>query len=146
MPSNHGSGSDQSASMGRSDNETPEADASFLDDDFLSFPQEDNGDSKTSRKRSRSNSPVPQVNGKISGVSVPWFESSQTQTQTQQRQWDQGRGYSCYYEPPSLVKLHNEIVSFVKLMEPTREELEIRERMVERVTVLAERTFGKRVS
>ena len=58
-----------------------------------------------------------------------------------------GRGYNSYYhETPALIKLHNEMVSFVKLMEPTREELEVRDQMVERVTDLAKRTFGKRVS
>lgn len=48
-----------------------------------------------------------------------------------------------YYEPSALTKLHNEIVSFVKLMEPTNEELEIRDKMVERVTNLANRVFGE---
>lgn len=38
------------------------------------------------------------------------------------------------------------MVSFVKLMEPTKEELKVRDMLVNRITDLAVRTFGKKVS
>jgi DNA polymerase sigma len=137
--------SDQSVSMSNSDDAQNEADTSFLDDDFLSFSAQDNGGStsNSSRKRSRSNSPVPSYNGR-NKISVPWLV--QNGSQSHQHQSHQGRGYNNYHEPSQLIKLHNEIVSFVKLMEPTNEELKVRDQMVERVTDLAKRTFGKRVS
>ncbi|KAL7536631.1 hypothetical protein ACHAXR_010918 [Thalassiosira sp. AJA248-18] len=192
---------DQSDSMGRSDDEeeipmkqpaddgdggaenTQEADESFLDDDFLSFSNVDNGggglnaangsngeNSKLSgRKRERSPSPMPLRNGhqnnsypaQYERPTIPWLNNTMTaqkpppppQQQQRQEQWGRNRGYNNhsnnnqYYTPPSirtppLIRLHNEIVSFVKLMAPTKEELEIRERMVERVTDLAQKIFG----
>jgi hypothetical protein len=148
------SSSDQSVSMG--DEEENEADTSFLDEDFLSFAAADNGGSHQSsgnsnnnggKKRSRSNSPVPQYNnGRFVGISVPWFDRVNNSTKQQQgRGGGNGRGYNSYYEPPALIKLHNEMVSFVKLMEPTKEELEVRDMLVKRITDLAVKTFGKKV-
>ena len=139
MP-NQSDDSDQSASMGRSGDDQNEADTSFLDDDFLSFAAENNGGptSNNPRKRSRSTSPT----GGENTSSIPWINGKISSLRTSHH----GRGYNSYHEPPALIKLHNEMVSFVKLMEPTREELEARDRMVERVTDLAERTFGKCVS
>lgn len=140
--------SDQSASMGRTDSEEEEeADTSFLDEDFLSFSATDNGGSKPNgRKRSRSTSPVPDYNnGRFVDISVPWLDRSQKR-HGHNTSGSSGRGYNSYYEPPPLIKLHNEMVSFVKLMEPTRQELEIRDVMVKRVQDLAVRTFGKKVS
>jgi non-canonical poly(A) RNA polymerase PAPD5/7 len=51
--------------------------------------------------------------------------------------------YNYYYTPPTppLIKLHNEIVSFMKLMSPTPQEVEIREHMVQRITTLAQNVF-----
>jgi len=54
-------------------------------------------------------------------------------------------GRNPYYQrppPPPIIKLHNEMVSFVNLMSPTEEELRTRDVMVERVTALAQRVFG----
>jgi non-canonical poly(A) RNA polymerase PAPD5/7 len=154
--SNRSSSSDQSESMGRSDDEAAignEADTSFLDDDFLSFEKDTE---KSGRERRRSNSPVPYgQNSNNRKQSIPWLDESSTPTQQPRQQYNQnrGRGYGGnnnfevtnlpYYEPSALTKLHNEIVSFVKLMEPTNEELEIRDKMVERVTNLANRVFGE---
>lgn len=45
-------------------------------------------------------------------------------------------------EPPGLVKLHNEIVDFVTLMEPWPEEIEERETIIREVTDLVQKTFG----
>jgi len=49
-----------------------------------------------------------------------------------------------HYTPPTppLIKLHNEIVSFMKLMSPTPQEEEIRQMMVRRITKLAQDVFG----
>jgi DNA polymerase sigma len=83
------------------------------------------------------------------GISVPWFDRANSSLQQQQQQGrggSNGRGYNSYYEPPALIKLHNEMVSFVKLMEPTKEELKVRDMLVNRITDLAVRTFGKKVS
>lgn len=139
--------SDQSASMGRSDSENEEPDTSFLDEDFLSFAAVVNGGSEANgdlngRKRSRSPVPDNNCNGRYENVAVPWLDRDSRSNSQQQRGYD-GRGY---YEPPPLIKLHNEIVSFVKLMEPTREELKVRDLMVKRVSDLAVKTFGKKVS
>jgi hypothetical protein len=50
------------------------------------------------------------------------------------------RGY--YQEPPGLIKLHNEIVDFVSLMEPWPEEVEEREGIIREVTDIVHKTFG----
>ena len=155
--------SDQSISMGRSDDEN-EAATSFLDEDFLSCPvietasnnaRGNNNNTNNGQKHHR-NGTHNSSTSTDGAASIPWLtdrkqeqgnngSSSHASSSSSQRQGG-GRGYSnYYYEPPPLIQLHNEIVSFVKLMEPTREELDDRDRMVDRVTRLAERTF-KRVS
>jgi non-canonical poly(A) RNA polymerase PAPD5/7 len=96
--------------------------------------------------------------------SIPWLDNnnddtnnSQSQYPTQQSQHGRNnhRGYNNnhhsnnyhhnYYTPPTppFIKLHNEIVSFMKLMSPTPQELEIREQMVRRITTLATHVFHK---
>ncbi|KAL3796758.1 hypothetical protein HJC23_010905 [Cyclotella cryptica] len=136
--------------------------SSFLDEDFLSFETHQAGDSRgdlnfgnSSSKRGRSNSPVPRFDSRgrtnSKNITVPWIDAkrtSQLKSQQPHQQSNSGRGYgntnfnSSFYEPPALVQLHNEIVSFVKLMEPTKDELEIRNKMVAKVTDLAQRVFG----
>lgn len=102
---------------------------------------------------------TPQINQRFTPP------SHQQQQQQPQQNWGRNRGYGNnnnninnnqqqhqhqqrYSPPPSvrippLIKLHNEIVSFTKLMEPTPSELKIRDKMVERVTKLAWQVFGK---
>ena len=94
--------------------------------------------------------------------SIPWLDSNNTvqqypnNQQQQQQQYSYGRnnnrGYnnnnhqnSNYYKPPTppLIQLHNEIVSFMKLMSPTPQEEQIRSSMVRRITNLAQTVFGK---
>jgi hypothetical protein len=50
------------------------------------------------------------------------------------------KGY--YQQPPGLIKLHNEIVDFVSLMEPWPEEVEEREGIIREVTDIIHKTFG----
>ncbi len=81
--------------------------------------------------------------------------STQSKQQSRNRNYNAStRGYSGdwtnnggnpYYQrppPPPIIKLHNEIVSFVNLMSPTKEELRMRDVIVKRVTDLAHRVFG----
>lgn len=94
--------------------------------------------------------------------SIPWLDSNTNEQSnhynTQQQQHSYGRnnnhrGYNnhhhhnnnYHYKPPTppLIKLHNEIVSFMKLMSPTPQEEEIRQSMVRRITTLAQNVFGK---
>uniref|UniRef100_A0A7S2LG55 Polymerase nucleotidyl transferase domain-containing protein n=1 Tax=Skeletonema marinoi TaxID=267567 RepID=A0A7S2LG55_9STRA len=93
--------------------------------------------------------------------SIPWLDNSNVQSQhypTQHQQHHQygrnNRGYNNNnnhhnyhhnYTPPTppLIKLHNEIVSFMKLMSPTPREEEIRTTMVQRITTLAHAVFGE---
>jgi len=93
--------------------------------------------------------------------SIPWLDNSDVQSQhypTQHQQQHQygrnNRGYNNNnnhhnyhhnYTPPTppLIKLHNEIVSFMKLMSPTPREEEIRTTMVQRITTLAHAVFGE---
>ena len=175
--------SDQSDAMGRSDEgeeEIPmkqsaddngvehsdEAPASFLDDDFLSFPEEGQGgaangkngggDGGRSTGAGRGQLSHPMVPGAAACFpvkpSIPWLDAAAT-TPTlpcppqQPQPWGRHRGYNNDRVPyaaraPLLLRLHNEIVSFVDLMAPTAEELRIRDAMVKRVTALAHRTFG----
>jgi hypothetical protein len=53
-----------------------------------------------------------------------------------------GAYYPYHHEPPGLVKLHNEIVDFVTLMEPWPEEIEERESIISEVTGIVQKTFG----
>jgi DNA polymerase sigma len=53
-----------------------------------------------------------------------------------------GSYHHYHREPPGLVKLHNEIVDFVTLMEPWPEEIEERETIIREVTDLVQKTFG----
>ena len=118
------------------------------------------------RKRGRSASPVPRNGGRDQCVpatkkpSVPWLDDTNIPAVPQpppppppQQQWGRNRGYGsnnaqyrapppAYNRTPPLIRLHNEIVSFVKLMEPTAEELGSRDVMVGRVTEVAHRAFG----
>lgn len=162
--------SDQSVSMGRSDeeNEAAAAETSFLDEDFLSCPIIETASiNATTGNNNNSNNDNTQKHHGNNGnrnsytngtASIPWLKdrtqnnnnnnnsfSSSSQRQGGSRGYNSSNSSSYYHEPPPLIQLHNEIVSFVKLMEPTREELDDRDKMVERVTDLAERTF-KRVS
>lgn len=86
--------------------------------------------------------------------SIPWLHSiaedgiATTNNYHSQSQHARNRGYSNnynnnYHQPsPPLIKLHNEIVSFTKLMSPTQHELDIRNKMVNRITTLAYNVFG----
>ena len=184
--------SDQSASMGRSDDEEEvipmkqpaseggereeEENEDILDDDFLSFSNINGGSSSPSterlagRKRERSPSPAAATNSHDSGQyknkpTIPWLNNNNTSApqpppppQHQQQQWgrnnrgygnhDNNNNYNSYNNKhavsrtPPIVRLHNEIVSFVNLMSPTTEELQLRTKMVDRVTKLAHRIFG----
>ncbi|KAL9182897.1 hypothetical protein ACHAXT_004176 [Thalassiosira profunda] len=186
--------SDQSESMGRSDGEEEvpmkapaddgavggENDESFLDEDFLSFSNADNGGETgglggqlSGRKRGHSSMTANGNSGyptQRNTPRIPWLDDTTNpppppptphsegkrrmhRPQQQQHQWGLNRGYggglnrNQYYTPPPprappLIRLHNEIVSFVKLMSPTKGELAARDRMVERVTKLAHRIFG----
>ncbi len=105
-------------------------------------------DDKSSREQSRRNNTT-------TSPSIPWLDSSiETSSQHGRNNYNNhhNRGYnsnnhhrsynnSNYYSPP-LLKLHNEIVSFMELMSPTEHELKIRDDMVKRITQLAYRTFG----
>jgi len=118
------------------------------------------------RKRDRSSSPMPH-NSRFPPCfpvkktpTIPWLNDTTNPQKAappppppQQQYGRNNRGYNSnssnnnqYYTPPvrtpPLIRLHNEIVSFVNLMKPTKEELQIREKMVERVTVLAHKAFG----
>ncbi|KAL3806308.1 hypothetical protein ACHAXA_007935 [Cyclostephanos tholiformis] len=173
-----------------------EQSSSFLDDDFLSFSNVDNGAVPPSQRknvagkdngRRRDDNPrchPVNVDGGGRPKIVPWlsYESNtlqirdshyhrqrqQQQQQQQQQQWGRG-GYSVnnghnsnssvwgyggiddnYNHrhrharmTPPLIRLHNEIVSFVDLMSPTIEEMKLREGVVKRVTGLAVSTFGE---
>jgi len=167
----------------------------FLDEDFLSFSNVDNGGTSdvpkqqetykgsdygeklSGRKRDRSMSPAastcrPVSNGgqynngyeQRNKPTIPWLDNSSTNhpnhtrfTPPPQQQYrnNNNRGYgngnnnynNSYNQPqisrtPPLIRLHNEIVSFTNVMSPTPNELQLRTKMVERVTQLAERIFG----
>ena len=45
-------------------------------------------------------------------------------------------------EPPALVRLHNEMVDFVSLMEPRPDEIEERDQLVKQVTQIIHDAFG----
>ena len=195
-------GSDQSESMGRSDVDEEEIpmkqpaagdgganntnynndggaddeqqDESFLDDDFLSFGNVDNGGmgdaarSKTANGGNAQRLPPMMPSGNNAAYPmqqrtprVPWLDNAAATLQQnpppppQQQQWGRNnRGYNnnqrqYNHAPPPLpprtpplIRLHNEIVSFAKLMSPTAEELEVRNHLVERVTRLAHGIFG----
>ena len=51
-------------------------------------------------------------------------------------------GYVDYRRINPLVALHNEIVSFCKLMEPRTDEMKTRQELVDKFTVLAKSTFN----
>ena len=165
-----------------------EADESFLDDDFLSFSNVDNGgtaelgsdeqndmEKLSGKKRERSLSPAMPSNDQYRynaqqnkpPVIIPWINNTATSSAPppQQQQWgrnnNNNRGYgnnnNYQNQPgsynnnnqprnnnniPSIIKLHNEIISFVNLMSPTSQELELRTKMVTRVTNLAYKIFG----
>ena len=191
------SSSDQSVSMGDEEeeeiipmkmpatenNNNNEEEGNFLDEDFLSFSNIDNGGSSNvpiqqetykgsdygeklaGRKRDRSMSPATcrPVNGgyeQRKKPTIPWLDNSSTNpnhtrfTPPPQQQYrnNNNRGYgdnnyNSYNQnqisrTPPLIRLHNEIVSFTNLMSPTPQELELRTKMVDRVTQLAQRIFG----
>ena len=196
---NDSNSDDQSVSMGEDEeeiipmkmpatdnNNNNEEGDNFLDEDFLSFSNVDNGGSSeqqetykgsdygeklSGRKRDRSMSPATcrpvnsggQYNNgyeQRKKPTIPWLDNSSTNSQhtrftpppQQQYRNNNNRGYgnnnyNSYNQPqisrtPPLIRLHNEIVSFTNLMSPTPNELELRTKMVERVTKLAERIFG----
>lgn len=119
-----------------------------------------NGGGSNGRKRGRSPPPAPN-DGRCAVIkepAIPWLDGSEAAPQKPwtpppQPEWgrnNRGYGNQDQYRPPPpvrrifpLIRLHNEIVSFVKLMEPTAEELKVRERMVGRVTEVAHKAFGK---
>lgn len=173
-------------------NTNEEGEDNFLDEDFLSFSNADNGgqqqqdtykgsdygEKMSGRKRDRSMSPgtatCRPVNNGSGGQynnngyeqrkkkpTIPWLNNSNavhtrfTPPPQQQQQYrnNNNRGYgnnnynNSYNHPqisrtPPLIRLHNEIVSFVNLMSPTPNELELRTKMVDRVTKLTQRIFG----
>ena len=189
------SSSDQSVSMGEEEvipmkmpatenNNNTNEEENFLDEDFLSFSNVDNGGSEqqetykgsdygeklSGRKRDRSMSPAAATCKPVNGgyeqrkkPTIPWLDNSSTNPQQhtrftpppqQQYRNNNSRGYggnnnynNSYNQPqlsrtPPLIRLHNEIVSFTNLMSPTPNELQLRTKMVDRVTQLAERIFG----
>ena len=98
--------------------------------------------------------------------SIPWLDNSNNDVQSHQYRnnnqhhsyngRNNNRGYNNnnnnnyhhhhnYYTPPTppLIQLHNEIVSFMKLMSPTPQEEEIRSTIVQRITTLAQKVFGQ---
>lgn len=58
-----------------------------------------------------------------------------------QQQHQTHQQYYNLYSPP-LIRLHNEIASFVSLMSPTPHELALRDAMVDRITKLSHSLFG----
>ena len=132
-------------------------DEDFLDDDFLLFANHNNGGQhfdnpppsslddryvKRSARFAERLAPIPWLTG---AVTIPAHHSSKTQQQQQKN--DRGYGNFAYNNnshrrTPSIIRLHNEIVSFVNLMSPTVDEMKLREKVVERVTKLAHSTFG----
>ena len=122
-----------------------DADDSFLDDDFLSFPDDGeagergNSDGKASAPSRRDGV------GMAPPGAAPWMmpRCAPVHSDLQQRGRGYGGGGGRPPPTPLLVRLHNEIVCFARLMEPTAAELAQRDAMVRRVTELALRTFGK---
>ena len=126
-----------------------DADDSFLDEDFLSFPDDGSGggeerDERPSAGHKRGRSDGGGVAGAASAA--PWMMPRCAPAPVrgdQQRGRGYGGGGGRPPPTPPLVRLHNEIVGFARLMEPTAAELAERDAMVRRVTELALRTFGE---
>ena len=125
---------------------------SFLDDDFLSFANHNNGGQHFDRPPPSSLDDRYRAPGADRPTIVPWLPNAvtipahQPSKSHQQQKYDRGYGNVAYnnnsHRIPSMIRLHNEIVSFVNLMSPTVDEMKLRDKVVERVTKLAQSTFG----
>ena len=110
------------------------------DEDFISFVPIDNGgnnrgddEEETTTGYSNNDNTGEKTNGKRrnnnnnivnkSGL-PPWMDS-----------------YVDHFRVNPMIALHNEIVSFCKLMEPRKEEMKIREDLLQKFTKLAKSTF-----
>ena len=125
---------------------------SFLDDDFLSFANHNNGGQQFDRPDPFSLDDRYSAPGAEKPAIIPWMTNAvtipehQSSNRQQQQKYDRGYGNIAYNNNsqrriPSMIRLHNEIVSFVNLMSPTVDEMKLREKVVERVTKLAQATF-----
>ena len=125
---------------------------SFLDDDFLSFANHNNGGQHLDRPDPSSLDDRYSAPGAEKPAIIPWMTNAvaipahQPSNRQQQQKYDRGYGNIAYNNNsqrriPSMIRLHNEIVSFVNLMSPTVDEMKLREKVVERVTKLAQATF-----
>ncbi len=76
-------------------------------------------------------------------INIRGYENnySNQQQQPQQQQYQSHQQFYNHYSPP-LIRLHNEITSFVSLMSPTLQEMALRDIMVQRITKLSYSIFG----
>ena len=116
---------------------------SWKDDDFLSFRPDDEEDESIDKKESqgkkKSSSLLSQISSSYNTTVnhtervelPPWMDT-----------FSSGPPAHQYYQIPPMVKLHNEIADFAKLMAPQEEEIKEREKLTIRVKDLIISTFG----
>lgn len=146
---------------GNDDDDDPNNDSSFLDDDFLSLYNHDNIGGRHVDRPPPDHYDEQRAPVVVRPATVPWLMDGVTTTpsslsmrQQQQLRRDQDNninhreyGENSAYNhrrTPAVIRLHNEIVSFVDLMSPTVDEMKLRDKMVKRVTKLAQTTFSRR--
>jgi non-canonical poly(A) RNA polymerase PAPD5/7 len=123
----------------------------WKDDDFLTFGQDDS-DGSVKSSSSPPSAAAAGDNGVRKGnnqrdattrTRKPWQPTLSSLTAvTELPPWmDRPHSVKYHRNVPRLVLLHDEIVEFAQLMAPQPEELEIRQRLVEKVTRLVKETF-----
>lgn len=103
---------------------------SWQDSDFLSFdaPREDDDDEESSHDQNGNSRNGEQISSLRDSESLPpWM--------------DQPHRFKFHRNIPKLVLLHDEIVSFAKLMEPRPEELLKRKKLIDHVKEVVDRVF-----
>ena len=115
----------------------------WKDDDFLSFRSDNEEDDNVEKRKTKVNKKSSSLLSQISSS----YNTTVNHTHTSELPpwmdtFSSGPPSHQYYQIPPMVKLHNEIADFAKLMAPQEEEIKEREKLTIRVKDLIISTFG----
>lgn len=121
---------------------TSQDEESWKNSDFLSFTDKDGSDDDkndiTEKDSETTHHNTPQNRSRLEQNHT---QTSLTSVSSLPPWMDEPHHYNFHRNVPKLVLLHDEIVSFAKLMEPTPEELENRETFIKEVEKVVKNTF-----